>query len=122
MTSPTPEQLAKLPKWAQDHISTLDVQRRAATKALNEALEAQPDSVYSTSDVICDVSPPRFITRKIAATYGIVAKVGDLEVTMRVLTDGSGVSIKASSDLSNVGGAFVPHSHGELTIIPYKRW
>ena len=34
--SPTPKQIAKLPKWAQSHIEQLDRQRRSAIDALDK--------------------------------------------------------------------------------------
>lgn len=45
---PTIEQLAKLPKWAQDHIKTLQRERDTAVRALNEWRDTQtPSSIYT---------------------------------------------------------------------------
>ena len=50
--NPTPEQIAKLPKWAQEHIVDLARQRAAAVQALNEATNrVQPAPFYFTDTV-----------------------------------------------------------------------
>ena len=44
---PTPEQLAKLPQWAQAHIHYLDRERKTAIDALNDHLDHQkPSPIY----------------------------------------------------------------------------
>ena len=41
---PTPEQIAKLPKWAQEYIATMESRERNAIKALDELKGGRPDS------------------------------------------------------------------------------
>jgi hypothetical protein len=46
-------QIAKLPKWAQDHIRDLERQREVAIKALDDALNTQTESPFYTEDFLC---------------------------------------------------------------------
>jgi len=41
MNKPTPEQISKLPRWAQDHIKDLARQRETALEALNSHVDNQ---------------------------------------------------------------------------------
>ena len=44
---PTPEQIAKLPQWAQEHIKYLNMERDTAIRALNEHIDHQtPSPLY----------------------------------------------------------------------------
>jgi methyl coenzyme M reductase subunit D len=53
MNQPTPEQLAKLPKWAQEHITDLSRQRDAALNVLNEFQDSQTVSRFYYEDHVC---------------------------------------------------------------------
>lgn len=47
MNTPTPEQIAKLPKWARDHIETLDSNMKAAQATCARMNEDQkPSPIY----------------------------------------------------------------------------
>lgn len=52
ITNPTPEQIAKLPKWAQRHISSLSRERVAAVEALKKATDNQTESNVWTWDFV----------------------------------------------------------------------
>lgn len=54
--TPTPEQLARLPKWARDHVDSLTRQRDNAVERMTEALAGPEDS-----DTLADpyMDPPR---------------------------------------------------------------
>lgn len=53
MSAPTPEQIAKLPKWAQDHISKLESERFVSVRTLNEFCDAQTKSGIYFDDLVC---------------------------------------------------------------------
>lgn len=57
--SPTPEQIAKLPKWAQDHITALTRQRDTAVRQMNEAADKDTPAPFFFEDHVCikDGSP-----------------------------------------------------------------
>lgn len=50
---PTSEQLAKLPKWAQDHIEDLTRQRDASVESLNKFCDSQTPSRFRVEDRPC---------------------------------------------------------------------
>jgi hypothetical protein len=47
------EQIAKLPKWARDHIDSLARQRAVAVKELDEYCNSQKQSPFFTEDMAC---------------------------------------------------------------------
>lgn len=50
---PTPEQLSKLPKWAQDHIRDIARQRETAVNVLNEFVNDDTPSPFFFEDYAC---------------------------------------------------------------------
>ena len=70
---PTPEQIAKLPKWAQEHIENLQRQGAAATKALNRYLDNQTPSPIYIADHVSDQPSggPRFTRNYIQHAHNI---------------------------------------------------
>lgn len=53
MNTPTEEQMAKLPKWAQDHIKTLERERETAVAALLRHTDEQTPSPISIPTMEC---------------------------------------------------------------------
>ena len=53
MSDPTPEQLAKLPQWAQKHLADVKRQRDVAIRALDAYVDSQPPSPFYTEDLAC---------------------------------------------------------------------
>ena len=51
--NPTPEQLAKLPRWAQDHIKDITRERDVAVRALNEYCDDQTPSPFYVDEAVC---------------------------------------------------------------------
>lgn len=47
------EKIAKLPKWAQDHIEKLSGERNAAVHALNQFLDTQTEGPVSVTEMLC---------------------------------------------------------------------
>jgi hypothetical protein len=50
---PTPEQLAKLPKWALEYVKDLENQREQAIRTLNEFVDDQTPSPFYYEDNPC---------------------------------------------------------------------
>ena len=46
------EKIEKLPKWAQEHITKLDMQRDEAIKALNESVDTQTESSFYHEEML----------------------------------------------------------------------
>jgi len=53
MNTPTSQQIAKLPKWAQKYISKIERQRDNSVRALNEFADKQTESPVFYEDMIC---------------------------------------------------------------------
>lgn len=51
--NPTTEQIAKLPKWAQDYIKTVCRERDMAIRTLNEFQDTQTKSDFWIEDLVC---------------------------------------------------------------------
>jgi len=58
---PTPEQIAKLPKWAQEHIRDIERQLSAATTALDQIKDQQTPSPIYLDDWYCTPRMKRYI-------------------------------------------------------------
>jgi hypothetical protein len=66
----TPEEITKLPKWAQEKVNSLSRERDVAVRELNEWLDTQTPSPVSVQEVLCigEQRGPSFKTRYIQAT------------------------------------------------------
>lgn len=53
MKEPTPNQIAKLPKWTQDYIAQIERQRDAAVETLNTFQDSQTESPIYFEDYVC---------------------------------------------------------------------
>lgn len=51
--TPTAEQIAKLPKWARDHIRDIERERDVAVRELNNHLDGQSKSPFYIDDMVC---------------------------------------------------------------------
>ncbi len=52
MTAPTQEQIAKLPKWAQDYIVSLERSKATAQRELSEYADSTSPSPFSVSEMV----------------------------------------------------------------------
>lgn len=99
---PDPEKVAKLPKWAQEHIKNLDRALEATERALQEYVDEQTPSPIEVSDVVCG-SRTRSVKRYVQATSIKVTSAG---VKATVSTDEKGISVmyegknRASGDVA----------------------
>ena len=50
---PTGEQIAKLPKWAQEYIADISRERYVAVRALNEYCDDSTPSPFSVEELLC---------------------------------------------------------------------
>ena len=61
-----PEKIAKLPKWAQDHIRDIQRQRDIAVRALDQYTDNQTPSPFYVQEMECvEKGAPKFYTRYI---------------------------------------------------------
>ena len=50
--NPTPEQIARLPKWAQEYLKQLESDRLSAVRSLNEYVDDQAESPFRYWDYV----------------------------------------------------------------------
>ena len=65
MTEPTAEQIAKLPKWAQEHIRNLAHALAISQRTMTEFCDAQTPSRVWYEDLVCDALTGGPTTRRI---------------------------------------------------------
>lgn len=122
MTTPTPEQLAKLPKWAQEHVRDLERQRDNAIEAKRErdaAIAALPEfqgtNTFLVRGIIEPIPLPKdaLIRFKTGDDCGDYIEVGfDLERSLsRSVGHPNALSIRSGG-----GALVVPDAHNALHI------
>lgn len=118
MNKPTPDQISKLPRWAQEHIATLERERFVSVRALNEYQDSQTESPFRYWDYIPtgETSGPTQKTRFIQ-TNKIEAHWAGVELTI-LLRHGSdeidmhwGAQNRAISEV-----AMIPYSFGSVRL------
>ena len=99
MNAPTPEQIAKLPKWAQDHIKNLDRRMVVAERTLKEYQDAQTPSPVFYDDLLCvGEGGPKHV-RRFVQTRRISIVNDGIRVDVMVRGDGDkGVEVSWGDD------------------------
>ncbi len=120
MNIPTPDQIAKLPKWAQDYVKDLNRRMTTAEKELKEQLDSQTPSEFYIDDLLCigDGSPQ--FARKYVQTHKISVEHDGvkLDVLVRGPEDpGIDISWGCSKRLMTEV-ALIPLSFQKMKIVP----
>lgn len=118
---PTPDQIAKLPKWARDHIDNLVRQRTVAVRSLNDFCDASTPSPFKINESVCtgEERGPSNKTSYVQA-HTIVVEWKGVELTVSAHDYGNGSGIKLS--WSTIGHtmrevAFVPESYQSARLV-----
>ncbi len=119
MTSPTPDQLAKLPKWAQEHIVSLARQRKEAVDALNAYCDASTPSSFAIDEMECTGEKAGPSTkRRFVQTHKVTVTHLGVELQVNTHSD-EGIQLQwggVGHTLEHV--AFVPSSFQSATLVP----
>jgi hypothetical protein len=125
MSKVTPEMLAKLPKWAQEHIKDLSNEREMALRTLNDYTDNQTPSKIYWDDFVC-----------LGETTGPSTKRSYVQ-TERIIVESCGVQLTVSchgesvqhdpgielqwSDAHRIGNmiAAVPRSYMQMSLIAH---
>lgn len=114
MNKPTPEQIAKLPAWAREHINTLERQRSQAVTTLNEFVDRDTPSPFYFEDNPCtgEASGPSSKRRYVQAGTLVVCWRG---VELRIYANdygnsGKGIRLQWSAEHRTGEIAFIPES------------
>lgn len=89
-TAPTPQQLAKLPKWAQEHIADLDYRATVAERTLKEFYDNETPSNFFTESWD---SKQNQIVRRYIQTHRLIMERDGLRVDFFVRQDDPGLDI-----------------------------
>lgn len=93
--TPTPEQMAKLPRWAQEHINEITRQREVAIKALNEWTDAQTPAPFFFDDMQCtgEKTGPTD-RRRYVQTHRMIVEHKGVRLDIALRQDGDGIDLQ----------------------------
>lgn len=119
--NPTTEQIAKLPKWAQEHIETISRERELAVRSLNQYCDESTPSPFSTFEYVCtgEIQGPSGKRRYIQA---IAIEVEWRGVTLRIDANdygnnGKGIRLQWGTKRNTEEVAFIPTSYQAARIL-----
>ena len=118
-TSPTPEQIAKLPVWARAHIKNITREREVALKALNRYVDDQTTAPFYIDEMECtgEQQGPSF-KRRYVQTSKMAVEFKGVELTI-YLREREGIELQWSTPHRGGGNiAFVPTSFQAATLVP----
>jgi len=109
LNQPTPKQLARLPKWAQEHIADLDRQRRVAIRALERFQDSNEPTPVSYEEFENLDGAPQFFKRYID-THCVEFTKNGVTLTVTLLDDTRGIALSWGPE----GG----HGLGDMCFTP----
>jgi hypothetical protein len=109
MKTPTPEQVARLPKWAQAHIADLDRQCRVAITALEYFQDSDEPTMVSYEQLRCLDGKTQFFTRHIDA-HEVTFTAAGVSLVVRLPDDSRGIQLSWGPE----GG----HGLGDMCFTP----
>jgi hypothetical protein len=118
MTNPTPEQIAKLPQWAQGYIRNIQRERETAIRELNEWTNSQTPSAFQIMEMSCTGEQAGPTTRmRFVQTRNM--EVHHAGITLRISTmDDEAVKLQWTQWKRHSGDvAFIPESFGCARLI-----
>jgi len=109
--------ITKLPKWAQEHIQTIQYQRDAAIRTLNDFTNQQtPTSVYFEEHPCTGESQGPTLKRRYLQTHAITFLLGKEEISLRFDHEG-----KLFLSAGWHGIHFKPTASNQIQIVEEKR-
>ena len=117
--NPTPEQIAKLPKWAQERIHDLERERNESVKALNQHIDGQTPSPFYTDQAICTGEVPGAAFKRTYYQAGWHMNVVCAGVKLQiVLRDDRGIDLQwSAADCPSDEVAFIPASYQKAELV-----
>lgn len=120
--TPTPEQLAKLPKWAQEHIEIIERERFVAVRALNEFSDTQTQSPFYHEKFTCPGEENGPSNKRVYIdAHTIVAEYHGIHLEIQCATfseEKKGIQIQWSSTKRGTGNiALVPESYQSARLL-----
>ncbi len=118
MNIPTPEQIAKLPKWAQEYIENLDRRVVIAERELKKMQDSQTPSEFYIDDVLCIGEGTPQHARRYVQTHKMTVEHDGVKLTILLRQDEKGIDLQwnnTSRLMSEV--AMVPLSFNKVKIV-----
>lgn len=121
MMKPTAEQIAKLPKWAQEHIANIERERDVSIRALNKSIDTTTESPFYYETFECTGEEDKGPSMKRYYYQAHNMTVVHLGVEATIYLRDRGINISYSSP-DTVGLrkeiAIMPDCHQSITLVP----
>jgi len=117
-TLPTPEQIAKLPKWAQERLADVERRTRVAEEKLKEYLDAQTPSEFYVEEYVSTGEGSDKYAQRYIQTYKMAVETGGVKLTILLRQDEKGIELQWNSTsrlMQEV--AMVPLSFNKVKIV-----
>ena len=114
---PTPEQIAKLPKWAQERMEDLERRTRVAERALKENLDAQTPSEFYVEEYLSTGEGSDKHVRRYIQTYKMAVEHDGVKLTILLRQDEKGIDLQWNSNRLMNEVALVPLSFNKVKIV-----
>lgn len=115
---PTPEQIAKLPKWAQEHIADLSRRQQNAERALNEFKDNQTPCEFYTEDYLCVGAKSNEYVKRYIQAHKVCVERDGVKLTILLRQDEKGLDLQwRSTDRLMNEVAMVPTSFNKVKIV-----
>lgn len=115
---PTPEQMAKLPKWAQERMADLDRRTRVAEVAVKEYFDVQTPSEFYVEEYVSTGEGSDKYVKRYVQTYKMVVESGGVKLSILLRQDEKGIELQwnSTSRLMNEV-AMVPMAFNKVKIV-----
>jgi hypothetical protein len=115
---PTPEQIAKLPKWAQELIANLDRRVVLSERALREHMDSQTPSEFFIDDYLCIGGGSPVATRRYVQTHKISVAKDGVRADILLRMDEPGIEISWGDEKRTCREvAMVPTSFQKIKLV-----
>ena len=114
----TPEQIAKLPKWAQERMADLERRTRVAETALKEFNDAQTPSEFYVEEYVSTGEGSDKHVQRFIQTYKMAVERDGVKLTVLLRQDEKGIELQWNSTsrlMSEV--AMVPLSFNKVKVL-----
>ena len=115
---PTPEQIAKLPKWAQERIADLERRTRVAEAAVKNYLDSQTPSEFYVEEYVSTGEGSDKHVKRFVQTYKMAVEHDGVKLTILLRQDEKGIDLQWNSTnrlMNEV--ALVPLSFNKVKIV-----
>jgi len=122
METPTPEQIAKLPKWAQEHIDDLDRRRANAERTLTEFKDNQTPSEFFTEEYVCTGPTGNQFVKRYIQSHKVCVERDGVKLTILLRQDEAGLDLQwQSTDRLMNEVALVPTAFNKVKIVSKEK-